>query len=103
MWLNGNVVTHLRQHVGCNISQFIVWYDREASAIAAYGVLNIKMLSTCANYRESIWLPTVSEAQTVSECHFVEAETMFFNLKDIQPMGDTILMRENHCMFLWFV
>ena len=56
-----------------------------------------------ACYSKFIWLPTIPEAQTISERPFVEAETMFFNRKDVQPMGGTFCLRENHCMFLWFV
>ena len=65
------------------LSSLCLMVGKLHAMVTAESLVNVELLSTSARCRQLFWLPTISEAQSISKCLFVEAETVFFQWKDV--------------------
>ena len=66
------------EKIGGDVPNLVVLHGREASARAIEGVFDTEFLAACTLGWEECRLPSIAQAESVSEATFVESKPVLF-------------------------
>ena len=73
-WFCGDIVTHLPEHAGCQVPDFIMSDADKSTPFAHHGVVDVIWCSANTGVGKSLHRPAIPESNSIDKFLFVEAE-----------------------------